>query len=282
MIRFFGNSRKAEINRIKGPLTTEEMNQKRLLWLRRVQGSFKNGESFEEHRLQLNLQENDNGLLECRGRIQGDYPIYVPDSHQFADKLIAEAHQNTLHGGFGLTMAKVQEQHWVPRLRHLTKKVVKNCHGCKCFNAQAFAVPPPGQLPKDRTEGQGAFEVIAVDFPGPLKYRKRKNLEGKAYIMLYVCSLMRGIYLDLLPSLDTSEFIRSLKRFIARRGRPMKIYSDNGHVFVGAAKWLKTVRADECLNEFLCRQKIKWQFNLSRVPWWGGQFERMVGLVKRS
>ncbi len=23
---------------------------------------------------------------------------------------------------------------------------------------------------------------------------------------------------------------------------------------------------------------IKWQFNLSRAPWWGGQFERMVGL----
>lgn len=111
MIRFFGNSRKAEINRVKGPLTTEEINQQRLLWLRRVQGSFKNGERFEEHRLQLNLQENDNGLLECRGRIQGDYPIYVPDSHHFADKIVAEAHQNTLHGGVGLTMARVREQY---------------------------------------------------------------------------------------------------------------------------------------------------------------------------
>ena len=40
--------------------------------------------------------------------------------------------------------------------------------------------------------------------------------------------------------------------------------------------------ADERLNEFLCREGIKWQFNLSRAPWWGGQFERMVGLVKRS
>ncbi|XP_068735592.1 uncharacterized protein [Montipora capricornis] len=62
----------------------------------------------------------------------------------------------------------------------------------------------------------------------------------------------------------------------------MKIYSDNGRTFVGAAKWLETVRADERPNEFLCRQEIKWQFNLNRAPWWGGQFERMVGLVKRS
>ena len=62
----------------------------------------------------------------------------------------------------------------------------------------------------------------------------------------------------------------------------MKIYSNNGRTFVGAVKWLKTVMANECLNELLCHQEIKWQFNPSRAPWWGGQFERMVGLVKRS
>ena len=33
-------------------------------------------------------------------------------------------------------------------------------------------------------------------------------------------------------------------------------------------------------QNFLAYQGIKWQFNLSRAPWWGGQFERMVGLVK--
>ena len=25
-----------------------------------------------------------------------------------------------------------------------------------------------------------------------------------------------------------------------------------------------------------------WQFNLSRAPWWGGQFERLVGVFKRA
>jgi len=51
---------------------------------------------------------------------------------------------------------------------------------------------------------------------------------------------------------------------------------------VAAAKWLKQVMTDERLKEYLSRQGIKWQFNLSRAPWWGGQFERMVGVVKRS
>ena len=39
---------------------------------------------------------------------------------------------------------------------------------------------------------------------------------------------------------------------------------------------------DEKLNDYLSRQGIKWQFNLSRAPLWGGQFERMVGIVKGS
>ena len=38
----------------------------------------------------------------------------------------------------------------------------------------------------------------------------------------------------------------------------------------------------EQLQNFLACQGIVWQFNLSRAPWWGGQFERMVGIVKRA
>ena len=39
---------------------------------------------------------------------------------------------------------------------------------------------------------------------------------------------------------------------------------------------------DERVSNFLARGEIKWQFNLSRAPWWGGQFERMIGLIKQS
>jgi hypothetical protein len=47
--------------------------------------------------------------------------------------------------------------------------------------------------------------------------------------------------LELLPDLTTTEFIHSLKKFIARRGRLRKIYSDNGKTFVAAATWLRKV-----------------------------------------
>ena len=39
---------------------------------------------------------------------------------------------------------------------------------------------------------------------------------------------------------------------------------------------------DEKFQDWLARQGIKWQFNLSRAPWWGGQFQRLVALLKQS
>ena len=179
-------------------------------------------------------------------------------------------------------MAKVRERHWVPRLRRLVKRIVEKCPGCKRFQAAALAVPPPGLLPRDRTEGSTPFQVVGVDYAGPIKFKATERREGKAYLILYACSLTRALYLDLARSLQTGEFLLSLKGLIARRGRPTAIYSDNGSTFIGAAAWIKQVQNDEKLNDFLARHQITRKFNLGRAPWWGGQFERMIGLVQTA
>ena len=98
--------------------------------------------------------------------------------------------------------------------------------------------------------------------------------------MIYSCSLTRAVFLEFLASLETGEFIKNLKHLIARRGRLTKIYSDNGRTFIATANWLKKVCKDERLNIFLSTQEITWQFNLSCAPWWGGQFERLIGVMK--
>ena len=118
--------------------------------------------------------------------------------------------------------------------------------------------------------GTTPFQVVGADYAGPVKYRVSRNREGKAYIVLYACSLSRALYLELTKTMETEEFISTLKRFIARKGRPEKIYSDNGRTFVGAAKWLRNVIQDERLHDFLAQLNIKWQFNLTKAPWWGG------------
>ena len=39
---------------------------------------------------------------------------------------------------------------------------------------------------------------------------------------------------------------------------------------------------DEKLHNELNKFEIKWRFNLSRAPWWGGQFERLNGIFKSA
>ena len=84
---------------------------------------------FKNDRLKLNLQRNENGTYECRGRSQG--PIYVPPDTLLSETVVEDSHLQTLHGGVGLTMASVRQRFWIPRLRQLAKKTTRNCHGCK-------------------------------------------------------------------------------------------------------------------------------------------------------
>ena len=121
-----------------------------------------------------------------------------------------------------LTMAKVREEFWILRLRRLAKKVIRECYGCKRFQAVALSAPPTGLLPLERTEGSTLFEIVGVDFAGPIKYRKSSRIEGKGYLVLYTCSLTRALYLEVLPNLETTTFLVCLKRFVARRGRPLE------------------------------------------------------------
>ena len=90
------------------------------------------------------------------------------------------------------------------------------------------------------------------------------------------------MYLHLLPSLETDKFVTSLKGFIARRGRAQVIYSDNGSKFKAAADWISKVRKEEKFHHYLAKHDIAWRFNLSRAPWWGGQFERLIGVFKSA
>ena len=66
------------------------------------------------------------------------------------------------------------------------------------------------------------------------------------------------------------------KGFKARRGRPSNIYSENSKTFGSVAEKLKVIIRNKRLND------IHWTFNLSRAPWWGGQFERIIRLVKQA
>ena len=220
--RFASNSRLKREERMTGPLTTDEVLRQHLFWTKRAQRSL--DDELTEDKQRLGLEENDASIFECRGGIKGHYPVYLPYTHPYTTKLVEDAHRHTLHGGVGLTMARMRERYWVHRLRRLAKRVIKGCYGCRRFQVKATERPPLGNLPLDRTEGSRPFQVVGVHFPGPINYRVAQKKEGKAYITLYAYSLHVA-----------SEFLRSLNRLIARKGRPEKIYSDNTKTFPATA-----------------------------------------------
>ena len=88
--------------------------------------------------------------------------------------------------------------------------------------------------------------------------------------------------IELGSNLTTTEFIKSFKRLISRRGKHEIVYSDNAKTFKAGAKWLANIHRDQKLHDFLSGETILCKFNVPKAPWWGAQFERLIGLIKAS
>ena len=112
--------------------------------------------------------------------------------------------------------------------------------------------------------------------------KKGNSKHYKSYILLFTCSASRAIHLELVPNETAEKFITAFKRLIARREAPEKMYSENAKTFIASCKRVKKLIKSEELNHFFNFNNIEWKFNLSRAAWWGGQFERMVSLVKNA
>ena len=147
------------------------------------------------------------------------------------------------------------------------------------FQRNCFQITTAREIAFERiTATTKPFDVVGVDYAGPFVTRKEKTV----YLLLFSCSVSRALHLELLKNQTMDGFLTAIKRLITRRGMPKIIYSDNAKTFKAAAKWLKRIIHSGELMHFCSRKNISWRFNLSRAPWWGGQFERMVGIVKQS
>ena len=87
--------------------------------------------------------------------------------------------------------------------------------------------------------------------------------------------------MELVSSLTTTEFIKSFKRLISRRGTPKIFYPDNAKTFKAGAMWLANIKKDQKVHDFLSNEAIIWKFSVSKATWWGGQFERLICLIKK-
>ena len=126
-----------------------------------------------------------------------------------------------------------------------------------------------------------AFEKVGIDFAGPVNtkcHHKRKYSLFKSYVCLFVCMSTKAVHIELVSDLTTASFLLTLLRFIAHRGCPTKIFSDNGKNFIGAASYIKEINRilkTSTVQDFSSHHHIHWHF----MPPYGPNFGGSVGII---
>ncbi|XP_055714311.1 uncharacterized protein LOC129808557 [Phlebotomus papatasi] len=234
---------------------------------------------------------DDDGVLRVGGRLENSSEPYDAQHPKILPKgILAEViarhfHVTLLHAGPQLLLASIRQIYWPMGGRGLTRKVVRMCIPC-------FRAKPPIQeqlmanLPEHRVTCLRPFQPTGTDFAGPLllKSGQRKVSARKSYIAVMVCLSTKAIHLELVSSLSTEAYIATLRRFVARRGIPAFMYSDNGTTFVGTdnelKKLLKSTQFNEDVGNFMSSMEIKWCFQPPKAPHHGGLWEAVVKSCK--
>ena len=104
--------------------------------------------------------------------------------------------------------------------------------------------------------------------------------DSKVYVCLFTCGVTRAVHLEIVSDLSVETFLQALRRFVARRSLPRVMLSDNASTYEAAANELEKPINSDKMSESLCTMGIKWQFIPKRAPWYGGFWERLIGLTK--
>ncbi|XP_057312268.1 uncharacterized protein LOC130653769 [Hydractinia symbiolongicarpus] len=283
VMRFISNVKKKKEDRKNfnyKRLSAEEIGHARLVIIKDAQEDVKRHKKFKHWEKNLDLFEDTDFLLRCRGRLgnapvpyNSRYPILlVPDSY-LTKLIIRHVHESVKHYGTKITLTELRREFWIPSGRNVVRNFIRTCQKCRRYENKPYPYPDPPSLPKSRLQDNMSFEVVGIDYAGPLFVKNVFNEEPdmyKAWIVLITCASTRAIHLDLASNSSGPECIEVLKRFIARKGAPNFILSDNGKCFIS-----------EDVQNFAASKNINWKFNIESAPWQGGFFERLVKSVKR-
>lgn len=279
IFRFIYNCKHPE-RKQNSELTAEEHDKAEKFLLKLVQqASF----STDDSRIRgLAPFLDEDGVIRLKSRVANRkdadtyrFPVVLPAKHSTVKRLILNVHVKSCHVGTQGLLSILRERFWILGGRRTIRSATFECVVCRRHNAKPLVVESP-PLPLDRVRDAVAFEVTGVDFAGPL-YLKDGT---KTWICLFTCAIFRAVHLELTTSLSTSSFMQALRRFVARRGRPKTIYSDNGTNFVGTENSFANLDWDVIARETAV-QRICWKFNPPTAAWWGGFWERLIGVLKR-
>lgn len=317
--RYLHNISNKKESRVSGPLKAEDRQEAEIQWLQYIQQhSFptevevlKQGKNVKSSSQLLKFKpfyDEADGLIKMGGRLdfsdlteEEKHPIILPNKSYIVKLIVEDTHRRQLHAGINQTLISLRYKYWIIRARQLVRTVVKSCFICRKLAPVRLQVEM-APLPRDRIIQSSPFEVVGIDFTGPLyvyqgkpkiKYdrdlkMKIASYEGipcnKMYICLLTCAVTRAVHLELVWDLTTESFVNAFRRFLTAHGICKTIYSDNAKTFQKAEKDLKfylELMKGKAFQNLLTEQNIQWNYILECSPWWGGFYERMMKTIKQ-
>ncbi|GFT54114.1 integrase catalytic domain-containing protein [Trichonephila clavipes] len=303
LYRFLFNIRNPT-NKKTGPLTSDEMKEAEIYLMKQVQLSsfykeiraMQNGDDICNKSKILNLSPflDDKGIIRVGGRLKhsrlpysSKHPILLPAKSKLTIIIVKYYHEKYFHLGPQHLLYQVRLKYWPIHGRNICRKVVHNCVICFKFNPKICS-QKMGDLPKERITPDKVFNSTGIDLCGPFfiknKYQ-RKGPEIKIYVCIFICLVTKAIHLEIISDLTSQALIAALKRFISRRGKCHKIFSDNGTNMIGANREIKALSKlvrdrEESLFAFFAEEGIEWSFIPPRSPNWGGLWEANIKSLK--
>ena len=220
------------------------------------------------------------GLLRVGGRTQ-HHPIILPHDHVVSQLLARHFHEKS-HSGVEWSLSLLRQAFWITKGRRLMTRIVHACVTCKKLRAhpaqQLMADLPPERVATNLPP----FSHVGIDAFGPYHVAYKRQTV-KRYGCIFTCLVCRAVHLEVLESLDVDSFLNAFRRFIARRGTPIKVFSDNGTNFVAGERELREAFIRYSKNElqrYGAENGIAWSFIPPSAPHMGGAWERLIGVVK--
>lgn len=231
--------------------------------------------------------DQEKELIRVGGRLRHSnltpdtlHPIVLDPAHHITKLIIKAYDQQLHHPGAERVFAEIRRRYWILRGRQAVRKLQHECPECQKWRAKP-EVPKMADLPPARLRlYRPPFYSTGMDCFGPLEVKVGRRTE-KRWGILYKCLTTRAVYIDLLSSLDSDAFLMSLRRLIARRGKP---YSDQGTNFKGGNTELEQAFSvlAPLLKTQLASQQTDFHFNPPKAPHFGGVWEREIRSVKSA
>ena len=185
---------------------------------------------------------DDQGLLRVGRRIgkanlsQAEKnQLIVPGQHHVAGLIVKHYHEQTRHQGQLFAEGAVRTAGWWIVVGK--KKVSCVIHHCvRCRRLRTPSVKKMTDLPAQRLSTDPPFTNVGLDVFVSAQHTRGGIIQTKRWAVIFTCLSMRTVHFEVIESLDTSDFISSLRRFLAIRGLVKSIHSDRGTTFIGACK----------------------------------------------